>query len=352
MNKTIFFGHNYTSVNWGCRATPEALLELISPNFDIVKTVSNSQLLKMNDIEKLIKGYDSVIINGEGSPIFTTPPRKEFLKHLEVLTTAQKNGIKTYYLNTMFSKCPIGGINQETFKFAVEIFQKTNSFILRDVESYNFAKKFIKHAQYIPDALFSWADKKEILESVSRENFDISSLPKRYICFSGGSWPKPYSHPVDTKKKQAKEILRDIKKMGLEIVLVETCGADKWLKEVAKELNLFHVPVNTYLNQGKKILENADIFISGRFHPSILASNGGTPCIFFQSNSHKTKSLQKVLEYDEVKVFSIPFKKSEFSELLNLVENYLNKNSFYKEKIKNKCLNLSKLSKEGYSLIK
>jgi polysaccharide pyruvyl transferase WcaK-like protein len=40
------------------------------------------------------------------------------------------------------------------------------------------------------------------------------------------------------------------------------------------------------------------VFVTGRFHPAILASNGGTPCVFLGSNSHKTLSLQTMLEYE------------------------------------------------------
>lgn len=50
----------------------------------------------------------------------------------------------------------------------------------------------------------------------------------------------------------------------------------------------------------RKILANARAFVSGRYHPAILASLGGTPCVFMASNSHKTKSLQELLKYENV----------------------------------------------------
>ena len=51
-------------------------------------------------------------------------------------------------------------------------------------------------------------------------------------------------------------------------------------------------------------MANAQVYISGRYHPAIMASLGGTPCVFMGSNSHKTWSLQSLLEYDNVIEYS------------------------------------------------
>jgi polysaccharide pyruvyl transferase WcaK-like protein len=56
-----------------------------------------------------------------------------------------------------------------------------------------------------------------------------------------------------------------------------------------------------------KILANAQAYVSGRYHPAIMASLGGTPCVFMGSNSHKTWSLQALLEYDKIMEYdSVP----------------------------------------------
>jgi polysaccharide pyruvyl transferase WcaK-like protein len=53
------------------------------------------------------------------------------------------------------------------------------------------------------------------------------------------------------------------------------------------------------LASGLLLLAHAACFISGRYHPSIMASLGGTPCIWMTSNSHKTLSVQYVLGEEE-----------------------------------------------------
>ena len=52
------------------------------------------------------------------------------------------------------------------------------------------------------------------------------------------------------------------------------------------------------------VLARAKLFISGRYHPAIFASLGGTPCVFLGAAAHKMSSLQRVLEYEEIRDFS------------------------------------------------
>ena len=53
---------------------------------------------------------------------------------------------------------------------------------------------------------------------------------------------------------------------------------------------------------GGAVLAHARLFISGRYHPSILASLGGTPCIFLATHAHKMGSLSRLLKYDPQRV--------------------------------------------------
>ena len=95
-----------------------------------------------------------------------------------------------------------------------------------------------------------------------------------------------------------------------------------------------------------KILANARVFISGRYHPSILASLGGTPCLLMGSNSHKTISLQYLLEYDNPIEFSVLPDKDECNKILDLAEEKLSNGNGLREKIKSRCRYLSIIAKE------
>ena len=82
------------------------------------------------------------------------------------------------------------------------------------------------------------------------------------------------------------------------------------------------------------ILANAQLFISGRYHPSIFASFGGTPCIFLESHAHKMSSLQEVLEYDDGKQFSAFPDESEIREIVSTAKKYLDQGEVLREKIR------------------
>ncbi|HAP21234.1 MAG TPA: hypothetical protein DCR27_08140, partial [Lachnospiraceae bacterium] len=63
------------------------------------------------------------------------------------------------------------------------------------------------------------------------------------------------------------------------------------------------IPVQIPIIVGLNLLAHAGLYISGRYHPSIMASLGGTPCIFLGANSHKNMGLQEMLEYKVCKEY-------------------------------------------------
>ena len=71
------------------------------------------------------------------------------------------------------------------------------------------------------------------------------------------------------------------------------------------------------------VLAHARLFISGRYHPSIFASLGGTPCIFLASHAHKMGSLSRVLEYDDHRQFNAFPDDSEIAEIVSTARQYL-----------------------------
>jgi hypothetical protein len=58
-----------------------------------------------------------------------------------------------------------------------------------------------------------------------------------------------------------------------------------------------------------------------KYHPSILASLGGTPYIFLGSHAHKMFSLQEVLEYDIPKEFSAHRGPDDVAQIISLAIN-------------------------------
>lgn len=70
----------------------------------------------LNELD--LRRYDSegIIINGEGTMILTTPPRRDALIYLMFIKWAKDLGKKIYFVNAMFSDCPSTGVNDVTKK--------------------------------------------------------------------------------------------------------------------------------------------------------------------------------------------------------------------------------------------
>ena len=108
-----------------------------------------------------------------------------------------------------------------------------------------------------------------------------------------------------------------IRQLGYRVYLTENDLPDSFLQRVAREKNVGIVPVNAPILMCGAVLAHARLFISGRYHPSIFASLGGTPCIFLGSHAHKMGSLSRVLEYDDHREFNAFPGRSEIAEIVS-----------------------------------
>ena len=82
------------------------------------------------------------------------------------------------------------------------------------------------------------------------------------------------------------------------------------------------------------VLAHARLFISGRYHPSIFASLGGTPCIFLASHAHKMGSLSRVLEYDDHRQFDAFPSDSDIAEIVSTARKYLDQGETLRARIR------------------
>jgi len=362
---------NRDVLNWGCRATSISLHQILSKQYEVRYTINKtivdtpqpiSEILPLNGkyvafinrhlrnrytdglinafgikkdfitenpeksldnflkskngvplldkIYSMVNSVDIIVINGEGSMIFTSPPRRDLLFQLFIVKLSSYLNKPVYYINAIVSDCPICGRNEYTAKIAKECLKKCRGVSVRDPYSLKVLKEIAPdiNSMYIPDALFSWVkyiDNNTKLpkcgdflipypeEEIYFGKFDFRSP---YICIGGSSLAAGYPE----RSVQAYTKLVDaLKTVGLPLYLVQTCDGDYFLNQVSKQTNVPIIPVQTPILIGAAILSNATVFISGRYHPSILASLGGTPCVFLGSNSHKTLSLQSVLEYHD-----------------------------------------------------
>ena len=284
---------------------------------NLIKCIPANPILEECDLRKY--DFDALVVNGEGSFIFSKYPWRESFVEAMLMYWAKQLGKKVYFMNAMFSGMPNEDINTKSIAALKELFESIDYIGVREDQSYEFAKKYFPNANNVknyPDALFTWF-------SMVNDEFDIGTgkyitgklgatddyflsadFTKPYICISASSSPRVGAAPEITKNAYCKLIGELKKKTNMDIYIVHVCDGDNFLLDVAKETQTKVVSVDTPIVLAAKVLANARVYITGRYHPAILASLGGTPCVFMGSNSHKTLSVQKLLNYSNPKEYS------------------------------------------------
>ena len=125
-----------------------------------------------------------------------------------------------------------------------------------------------------------------------------------------------------------------IAELGYRVYLTENDSPDSFLHLVAREKGIGLIPVNTPILTCGSVLAHARLFISGRYHPSIFASLGGTPCIFLSSHAHKMRSIARVLEYENSVEFSSFPSDREIAEIVSTARSYLNQGERLRTRIR------------------
>lgn len=271
------------------------------------------------ELHKQLMLSDCVVINGEGDMIFEKPYRRSLLFLLLIIELATKYEKPVHYVNGVISDSPRSQRDPMLFNSCVQQLNKCTSVICRDPDSCELILPFLDKdviCEYIPDALFTW---KRYFSGPSflkppfcadvlighpeyDDQYGAYDFSRPYICIGGSS------SAAWNPEKSYEYYMRLVDKflgLGYPIFLVECCSGDQFLREIAIKLNLPFIPVQTPILGVASIFANAVLFVSGRYHPSILASLGGTPCIFMGSNSKKMTSLQKMLGYEFVHEYPI-----------------------------------------------
>lgn len=269
-------------------------------------------------IMQAVKEADALMLNGEGSFIFGEHMRYDLKFYLFILALAQKLDKKTYLLNAMFSDGTSSCRNENTIEQTRLVLQNCTRVIARDRLSLQYYSDYISdNAVYVPDALFSWTKYSQYIplapsfqhagtifpdDSWQWKDFDFS---KPYVVVSAGS-RVVYNWSDNTFVQQYAKLIKALKR-EYRVVIQQTCGGEEFLKDVAKITDTKIIDNKTNILFGMSVLANAQCYVSGRWHPSILASLGGTPCVMLQSNSHKSHAIYTELAYNlEADIYSNP----------------------------------------------
>jgi polysaccharide pyruvyl transferase WcaK-like protein len=240
-----------------------------------------------------------------------------------------------FVVNSMVSDCPTTGRNLATFATAREQFAKCQAVFLRDPESLEYVRKDMPKvkAKMVPDSLFGWFSRYAKSDSSPPPNGDfLLPFPEHLESWGKLKFSEPYvciggNALACTDEDRAVvcygRLVDAIVKLGVKVYLTENDSPDSFLRRVAEEKNIGLVPAETPIVACGSILAHARLFVSGRYHPSILASLGGTPCIFLGSQGHKMRSISQVLEYEDTIEFNAFPSDAEIAGIVSLARGYL-----------------------------
>ena len=286
---------------------------------NLIACIPANPLMKEFDLRQY--EFDALVVNGEGSFIFAEKPWRESVIEAMEMYWAKKMGKKVFYLNGMLSDDPHSNHNQKTIDAMQKVFKSCDEVCVREYESLKYAYKYFPgiKVKLFPDALFTWYDVINDAHRVENGRYYIPhskecdeayynyDFTKPYACISGSSAIMEGCNENIELAIQAYAKLVEMakKKLKMNIFLVHVDEGDEFLNKVSEITNTPIVAMDTPLVAAAKILANARVYISGRYHPAIMAALGGTPCVFMSSNSHKTRSIQELLNYKEIKEYNL-----------------------------------------------
>jgi hypothetical protein len=276
-----------------------------------------SSIAEIAAILDKVEAADVIVVNGEGEFVFTTPPRRAVLLRLAIMEYAHRLGKPAFFVNAMLSDCPFTGRHAATAEQTSRQLAQCAGVFLRDYESIALARTLVPGiaCEFVPDALFEWQPRTAALANQLPANGDLFlPHPEEQEWFGRLDFSRPYicvggSAAAALEPARAADsytlVVRGLQQLGLPVYLAENDGRDGFLREVARRTGGGFVPVWTPIMAAGAILARAALFVSGRYHPSILASLGGTPSVFLGTTAHKTGSLPAVLEYEPVRTFPV-----------------------------------------------
>lgn len=276
-----------------------------------------------------VRRHDTIVVDGDGDMIFKENPRRNLLADLALIELGRHFGKEVYYVNSIFADCPVTGRNEALATRCLSTLEKCDGVAFRDPRSRELYLELggREDARWIPDSLFHWYnDLKDSRHHLpgngdfvipytqeDDRHFGRLDFDAPYICVTGGS------RAAFTQQKAFEgfcTLVSRLQDLEHPVYLVPTCGGDRFLHNVAEETDTPLVPGEVPILMGGAILANARLFITGRYHPSIMAAAGGTPCVYLGADSHKTRSLQRMLGDEDPRVFSAIPSPNEHDDIL------------------------------------
>lgn len=248
--------------------------------------------------KNMIEWADVVLINAEGSLVKGTDKNGYYhvsgLYPLYIAYLSKKYLKKECYIINH----TVDPQNRDILHMISNIYPMMDSIYLREPKSQKILDECgVSNYEYIPDALFAfeevedWSPSEYICEQID--------FTKPYICLGDSSGFYTDRENIWDVEKTYCEIIKKLRNICPQIIFIVGFGVNyPPIMNAISKMNVPYVSVhNTNYVDLYHILKNGKIFISGRWHTSILSLLAKTPILLFGSDSHKTEALYEMVGY-------------------------------------------------------
>lgn len=351
IKKILFVNDTYDDNNLGCKATTQAMYELIGerlPQYeisgviklfhtersDIIDLIPTSvtdiddklfQVIQQNtsfnfELEK-IKESDIVLINGEGS-IYKDVVKCRYQLFLAYI--AKKHfGKKVYMVNHSADLSLIADMAKLVYPILDGIVAR-EPISKAEIESVG-----INNVILGADAVFKFKEITKKFENRLPLGFRVD---QKYLIIGGSS----LNHPLYEKwfgswsRDEFRELITSIRdQIGVQVILADV-GGDDFLRVYDVEDSIYYSKFSykDYMLLSSKAL----VHLSGRHHGSCLAAISGCPLVGLTANTKKMEGDFKLLDW-HLPVYDFHRLKEQKDDILNQLEVVINNNCTLREQL-------------------
>ena len=246
-----------------------------------------------------IEACDVVLINGEGS-IYDRQRKGRMMFFLAYLATQRYDTPCLLVNHTADLHDPV------MRELAENVYPMLEDVVFREPYSARAAEPFLSGSvedAMGADAAFTYdpvADREQWASVVGREGyFDVwpdsasgFDPGEPYVCVGGSSIFNRPDRPAYDPEPAFEELCARLEAEIAPVVLTASCSSDAELfRPIAERHGYPLIGPHTPVRQAIDVLSQAELYISGRWHPSIYALVGGTPIVTLTANTHKTMGL-------------------------------------------------------------
>lgn len=303
--------------------------------------------------KKMLDWADIVFINGEGNIVNGTDKYGKYrIGGRYILFMAWLSKCK-FHRPTLIVNHTVDPNNYNAFEMIKAIYPSLDEVLVRETLSIGLLKSIgVNNARFVPDALFAYQPQTEWTPSVEISKQIDFSQP--YICIGDSSGIKNGYGSVKWDVYDVYDkIIDELKKIVPQVVFVDGfTETHPIINMIVKKKNIGRVNLrNCSYHDLYYVFKNAKIFVSGRWHASILCVLANTPILLWGADSHKTRSLYTLLDYS-YRFFEISSLPANIPELVQEVKLILGKKDIIKKELKEKVAIYSVLAKENAKILK